>query len=101
VVEVAYAPRYSGSGYTAITSYLDAEHLQPIQNTYFNRRGEAMKTLYLGGYKSYGGGEIWRPHSLKMVDHTKGSSTEVAFSRFRADGADSSSFTANRFQTVS
>ena len=52
VIEVAYTPRYSGSGYAAINSYLDAGHLQPIQNTYFNRRGEAMKTLHLGGYKS-------------------------------------------------
>lgn len=101
VIQVDYTPRYSGTGYAAVRSYLDTSHYQPIQNHYFNRRGEHVKTLQLGNYKSYGGGAIWRPHLLKMTDQVKGSETEIKFSSFSANGTASSSFSANRFQQVS
>ncbi|MCL3883035.1 outer membrane lipoprotein-sorting protein [Marivita sp. GX14005] len=100
-IEVTYTPRYSGTGYSAIRSYLDPSHYQPIQNHYFNRRGEHMKTLHLGGYKSYGGGAIWRPHHLVMTDHAKGSTTEIVFSAFRSNGTAAANFSANRFERVS
>lgn len=101
VIEVSYRPRYSGSGYSSITSFLDPANHQPIQNNYFNRRGDHMKTLQLGRYQSYGGGAIWRPHMLTMADHATGSSTEIAFSTFRSNGTSSANFSANRFQQVS
>lgn len=100
-IEVTYTPKYSGTGYSTIRSFLDTSHYQPIVNHYFNGRGEHMKTLELSRYKSYGGGEVWRPHRLKMTDHAKGSVTQIAFSAFRTNGTASSNFSANRFQRVS
>lgn len=101
LIQVDYAPTYSGTGYAALSSYLDPAHYQPVQNHYFNRRGEHVKTLQLSRYKSYGNGAIWRPHLLVMTDHAKGSSTEIAFSTFTASGTAESNFSANRFQRVS
>ena len=101
VIEVDYVPRYSGTGYSSIRSYLDRSTYQPIRNIYYNRRGEQMKTLDLGNYRSYGSGGIWRPHLLTMTNHTAGSATEIAFSAFQADGTSASNFSANRFQQVS
>lgn len=100
VIEVTYTPKYSGTGYSAIRSYLDSGHYQPVVNHYFNSRGEHMKTLELGDYKSYGSGAIWRPHRLKMTDHLSGSDTVIAFSNFVANGTAASNFAPNRFQRV-
>jgi hypothetical protein len=36
-----------------------------------------------------------------MADHAKGSSTEIVFSSFQADGTAASNFSANRFEQVS
>ncbi|GFE51888.1 membrane protein [Roseobacter cerasinus] len=101
LIQVDYAPTYSGTGYAALRSYLDPSHYQPVQNHYFNRRGEHVKTLQLSRYKSYGGGAIWRPHLLVMTDHAKGSTTQISFSTFTATGTAESNFSANRFQRVS
>lgn len=99
-IAVDYAPRYSGTGYTKLRAYLDPGNYQPVQIEYFNRRGEKAKTLQMSDYKSYGGGATWRAHRLVMTDQRSGSSTQIDFSPFKADGTAASSFNSNRFQTV-
>lgn len=101
IIVVSYKPRYKGSGYTQLRSFIDTSNYQPVQVQYFNRRGEHAKTLSLTQYKSYGGGAAWRPHRLVMQDHRAGSLTQIDSSPFSANGTGSSSFNANRFQSVS
>jgi hypothetical protein len=98
VIEVTYSPKYTGTGYAEIKSYLDPSHYQPIENHYFNSRGDHKKTLKLSRYKSYGG--AWRPHALLMTDHIKNSVTDISFSGFKANGTSATNFAANRFQRV-
>jgi hypothetical protein len=99
VIEVVYTPKYAGTGYSQIKSYLDPSHYQPIENHYFNARGDHKKTLKLSRYKSYGG--AWRPHALVMTDHIKNSVTDISFSAFKSNGTSATNFSANRFQRVS
>ncbi|MFA0114641.1 outer membrane lipoprotein-sorting protein [Vibrio sp. 10N.261.46.E11] len=100
LIKVAYKPKYNGSGYSRIETYLDGSNYQPKFNKYFNSRGEHSKTLHLSDYVSYSEGGAWRPHVLKMEDHIKNSETEIVFEEFTTDSTNKSSFRPNSFNRV-
>lgn len=100
VLAVTYTPKYSGSGYSRLRSFLDTTIYQPVEIHYFNRRGEHAKTLKLSKYKSYGSGGIWRPHRLVMSNKRNGNVTQIDFSTFRANGTAAGSFNSNQFARV-
>ncbi len=100
VFAVTYTPKYSGSGYSEVRSFLDQKTFQPVEIHYFNRRGEHAKTLKLSKYKSYGSGRMWRPHLLVMTNHRNGNVTTIDFSPFRANGTASATFNSNQFSRV-
>ena len=100
LIKVTYKPKYNGSGYAYIETFLDKENYQPKFNNYYNSRGENAKTLFLSEYISYTEGGAWRPHLLKMEDHIKNSVTEIKFSTFSTDSTKKSSFRSNSFKQV-
>jgi hypothetical protein len=97
---VTYIPKYSGSGYTRLRSFLDTKTYQPVEIQFFNRRGEHAKTLNLSKYKSYGSGKVWRPHRLVMTNHRNGDVTRIDFSTFQSNGTSKANFNSNRFASV-
>lgn len=96
-IKVNYQPKYNGSGYSYIESYLSKENYQPKTNKYYNSRGELYKTLHFSDYISYTEGGAWRAHSMTMEDHIKNSSTEIKISRFSKESTSKSTFRAKSF----
>jgi outer membrane lipoprotein-sorting protein len=74
-------PRYEHSGYTRQISWIDQKVFQVRKVEFYDRRDELFKTLALEGYREYEG-EIWRPHSMSMVNHKSGKSTDLVYSEY-------------------
>ncbi len=45
---------------------------------FFDRKDAHLKTLTLEDYRQYDGG-FWRAHSLRMVNHVTGKSTDLVY----------------------
>lgn len=71
-------PQYEFSGYTKQVGWIDQTDFQGRQVDYYDRKGEKFKTLTFSDYKLYGD-KVWRAHTLKMVNHATGKSTDFLF----------------------
>lgn len=100
LIKVTYKPKYSGSGYSYIETFLDTQNYQPKFNKYYNSRGEHSKTLFLSEYLSYTDDGAWRPHVLKMENHIKNSVTEIVFKKFTTKSTSKRNFQPNAFDRV-
>ena len=100
LIKITYKPKYNGSGYSYIETFLNKKNYQPMFNNYYNSRGEHSKTLFLSEYVSYTPDGAWRPHLLKMEDHIKNSVTEIVFSTFSTHSTRKSNFRSNSFNQV-
>ena len=85
-------PRYEFSGYTRQMTWIDNEVFQVRKVDFYDRKGALLKTLNFEDYREYGDG-IWRAHTLKMINHQTGKSTDLVFSDFEfGTGADDGDF---------
>lgn len=85
-------PLYEFSGYTRQVSWIDQEVFQVRKVDYYDRKDELLKTLTFEDYRKYEGG-VWRAHTLKMVNHQTGKSTDLVFSNFKfKTGVDENDF---------
>ncbi len=71
-------PRYEYSGYTKQVSWIDQQVFQVRKVDFYDRKGDLLKTLILDDYKSYNSG-FWRSHTMKMVNHQTGKSTDLLY----------------------
>ncbi len=78
---VERTPLYEYSGYTKQISWVDQSVYQTRKVDFYDRKGALLKTLAFENYREYEGG-IWRAHTLKMVNHLTGKSTDLIFSDF-------------------
>lgn len=74
-------PRYKHSGYTKQVSWIDQKEFQVRKVEFYDRRDELFKTLAIEDYREYEGG-IWRPHTMFMVNHKSGKSTDLIYSTY-------------------
>jgi Outer membrane lipoprotein-sorting protein len=75
-------PLYKNSGYTKQVALIDQQVFQVRKIDFYDRKGAFLKTLTLSDYREYDGG-IWRAHTLTMVNHITGKSTELKYSDFK------------------
>jgi predicted RND superfamily exporter protein/outer membrane lipoprotein-sorting protein len=88
-------PRYENSGYTRQKSWIDRDIQQVRKVEFYDRRGDLLKTLTLRDYREYNG--IWRSHSMEMVNHQTGKSTDLIYSNYQfAVGLKESEFVKGR-----
>ena len=71
-------PRYEHSGYRRQKAWIDQEVHQVRRVEFFDRKDAHLKTLTLADYRRYEGG-FWRAHSLRMVNHVTGKSTDLLY----------------------
>ena len=74
-------PLYEGSGYTRQIAWTDFEDYQSRQVEFYNRRDDLLKTLTFSDYRLYLD-QYWRAHTLSMVNHLTGKSTDLTWSDF-------------------
>jgi hypothetical protein len=75
-------PRYEHSGYTRQVTWVDQDVYQIRKVEFYDRRGDLLKTLSLEDYRVYEG-QYWRAHTLSMVNHQTGKSTDLLYSDYR------------------
>ena len=78
-------PRYENSGYTRQVARIDQDIFQIREVQFFDRRGGLLKTLTLEDYRPYTAGdglEVWRAHTLKMVNHQTGKETDLVYGEY-------------------
>lgn len=74
-------PRYEHSGYTKQITWVDQADFQLRKVEFYDRRGDLLKTLTLGDYRHYDD-RYWRAHSMKMVNHLTGKSTDLIYENY-------------------
>jgi hypothetical protein len=70
-------PQYKNSGYTKQVTWIDQDVFQARKLEFYDRKGDLLKTLTLKGYRNYDG--VWRAHTLSMVNHQNGKSTDLVY----------------------
>ncbi len=75
-------PRYEHSGYTKQIGWIDQKDYQGRQVDYYDRKGDLLKTLTFDDYKLYDN-KYWRSHTLRMVNHQNGKSTDFTFDQYK------------------
>lgn len=73
-------PRYEKSGYTRQVVWIDQEIYQTRAVEFYDRKGALLKTLTLGDYRQYD--DIWRAHTLSMINHQTGKETELVYTDY-------------------
>ena len=86
---VEQVPNDPFSGYSKSVVWLDQTDYLPHKIEFYDRKSALLKTLTLTDYKLYLE-KFWRPHTLKMVNHQTGKSTdlllkEIQFGKGRTD----------------
>ena len=74
-------PLYENSGYTRQISYIDQDVFQVRKLDFYDRKNVLLKTLTFGDYRQYG--NIWRAHSLTMVNHLTNKSTTLTYGDYQ------------------
>ncbi len=93
-------PRYENSGYTRQVAKIDQDIFQIREVALYDRRGGLLKTLTLEDYREYGDG-IWRAHTLKMVNHQTGKSTDLLYGEYQfRTGQDEGDFVRGRLSRL-
>ena len=97
---VERTPRYENSGYTRQVAKIDQAIFQIREVTFFDRRGDLLKTLHLEDYRNYGGGDhsdLWRAQVLRMENHQTGKSTDLEYGDYQfRQGLQDSDFVKGR-----
>lgn len=75
-------PRYTYSGYTRQLAWVDQSFYQIRKVEFYDRRGDLLKTLTLDDYRQYQGA-YWRAHSLHMVNHQTGKSSDLMYADYQ------------------
>ena len=75
-------PRYQYSGYTKQITWVDQEAYQVRKVTFYDRRGDLLKTLTLDDYVQFDG-KYWRSLRLSMLNHQTGKSTILEYADYR------------------
>jgi hypothetical protein len=93
-------PRYENSGYTRQVAYMDQDIFQIRKVEFYDRKGALLKTLSLNDYREYAGG-VWRAHTLAMVNHQTGKSTDLVYAdyEFKA-GLEQGDFTQSTLKQI-
>jgi len=93
-------PRYENSGYTRQVAWIDQEVYQIRRVDFYDRRGDLLKSLTLEDYRDYGNG-LWRAHTLRMVNHQTGKSTDLVYDEYAfKTGLDDSDFDKGRLSRL-
>lgn len=79
--KIECVPLYERSGYTKLYCYVDDKVYQTRGIEFFDRGGNALKTLRLTEFQEYAGG-YWRPHKQVMENHITGKTTVLDFATF-------------------
>lgn len=79
---VEQIPLYEFSGYTRQVSWIDQKVFQTRKTEFYDRKGALLKTLTFKDYKLYKD-TYWRAHTLAMVNHQTGKSTDFVFSEYK------------------
>ena len=75
-------PQYKHSGYTRQVTWLDKEHYRVLKVEFYDRKRALLKTLRAKDYKQYLD-QYWRAHTMEMVNHQNGKSTNLLFSDYQ------------------
>lgn len=86
---VEQVPTDQFSGYSKTIVWLDQKEYLPQKIEFYDRKSALLKTLTFSDYKLYLD-KFWRAHTLKMVNHQTGKSTdllltEIEFRKGRTD----------------
>ena len=73
---VESVPNDKASGYSRQLVWIDQAEYRVQKIEYYDRKGDHMKTLTMGGYQKYID-TYWRPASLSMVNHQTNKSTLI------------------------
>lgn len=91
-------PVYTSSGYTKQIAWVDKAEYRPIKIEYYDRKKTLLKTLIFSDYKQYKD-KFWRAHTMNMVNHQTGKSTDLTFSDYTIDaGLTDALFTSARLK---
>ncbi len=74
-------PQYENSGYTKQIGWIDQTDFQLRKLEFYDRKDELLKTLDFEDYREYEG-EYWRSHTMRMINHQTGKSTDLLFQDF-------------------
>lgn len=74
-------PLYKKSGYTKQEAWIDQVEYRVLKVDYFDRKGDALKTLVNSDFKQYLD-KFWRPHKASMVNHQNGKRTDLIWSEY-------------------
>ncbi len=77
-------PKDQNSGYSKQVVWLDQAELLLRKVTFYDRKGELLKTLTAGEYQQFLD-RHWRPRQLDMVNHITGKSTTLRFADYAFD----------------
>ena len=72
-------PLDENSGYTRQQSWSDQNEYRVWKIDFYDRKDTLLKTLTFADYNEYQG-RFWRSHSMSMVNHQTGKSTDLTFS---------------------
>ena len=78
---IEFTPAYKHSGYTKQIGWIDTAEFRQKKVEFYDRKKELLKTLTNENFKQYLN-KHWRPHSLKMVNHQTGKSTDLMFTDY-------------------
>ena len=74
-------PTDENSGYTRQVSWSDHDEYRAWKIDFYDRKDAHLKTLVFADYRQYLG-QFWRAHSLNMVNHQTGKSTDLRMDDF-------------------
>ncbi|GAA0208857.1 outer membrane lipoprotein-sorting protein [Kangiella japonica] len=75
-------PKYDNSGYSKTITWVDQEHFRVHRIEFFDKKGDALKTMNVSDYKLYLD-KFWRGHKQVMTNHQTGKSTVVTWSDYQ------------------
>ncbi len=71
-------PRYEGSGYTKLISWIEKDRYIPLNIQYFDRKKNLLKTQEYRNYKKYLG-RYWIADEIFINNHQNGNSTKILY----------------------
>jgi len=75
-------PTDENSGYTRQVNWIDKDEYRPWKIDFYDRKDALLKTLTFTDYRQYLG-QFWRAHTMAMVNHQTGKSTDLTMDEFK------------------
>lgn len=75
-------PTDENSGYTRQQMWIDQEEYRAWKIDFYDRKDAHLKTLTFADYRQYLG-QFWRAHSMEMVNHQTGKSTDLSMDEYQ------------------